>query len=267
MWFYDFHPIFADGGKSLFLGNTRALLDCRRNLSIVNTINLSTTLPNIMGRDAEQEHDRRSSEVTSGKKIPTIVTKTRKEEYLFQANNNLQRRILQSLRRFNVYFRIRFGNPAICPNIEIHQPFQVGVRQAKTSKGAPTPAVLLGLGHSQTPLTQFSCSCILTFFFFFFFGWKSPLSVCKIYLSVRQSHMSYESTTGASRIFHVWMETGECSLATWRLIAPLNIPWRRDPAVAFSASLFCVSFRTFISKAFFFFFFLFISANIVVISR
>lgn len=183
MWFYDFHPIFADGGKSLFLGNTRALLDCRRNLSIVNTINLSTTLPNIMGRDAEQEHDRRSSEVTSGKKIPTIVTKTRKEEYLFQANNNLQRRILQSLRRFNVYFRIRFGNPAICPNIEIHQPFQVGVRQAKTSKGAPTPAVLLGLGHSQTPLTQFSCSCILTFFFFFFLAenhlWVCAKSICQ----------------------------------------------------------------------------------------
>lgn len=71
---------------------------------------------------------------------------------------------MQFLKSFNVYFKIRFGNPAICPNIEIHQPFQVGVCQAKTSEGAPTPAVLLGLGYSQTPLTQFSCFCILTFF-------------------------------------------------------------------------------------------------------
>lgn len=110
-------------------------------------------------------------------RLPVVAIETiRMEECIFQVNSNLQRRKVQFLRRLSVYFKIRFGNSAICPNIEIHQPFQVGVRQAKTSEGAPTPAVLLGLGYSQTPLTQFSCSCILTFFFFF---WLQIIFQCK----------------------------------------------------------------------------------------
>lgn len=72
--------------------------------------------------------------------------------------------MLQFRKILNVYFKIRFGNPAICPNIEIRQPLWVGVHQAKASEGAPTPAVLLGLGYSQIPLTQFSYSCVLTSF-------------------------------------------------------------------------------------------------------
>lgn len=67
-----------------------------------------------------------------------------------------------------MYFKLGIGNPAICPNIEIPQPFRVGVHQAKTSQGAPTPAVFLGLGHSQIPLTRFSCFCILTSFLFIY---------------------------------------------------------------------------------------------------
>lgn len=140
-------------------------------------------------------------------RLPVVAIETiRMEECIFQVNSNLQRRKVQFLRRLSVYFKIRFGNSAICPNIEIHQPFQVGVRQAKTSEGAPTPAVLLGLGYSQTPLTQFSCSCILTFFFF---GCKSSFSVSKIQLPVWQNCLLCETTTGASRVFHAWMERGE----------------------------------------------------------
>lgn len=130
-----------------------------------------------MGRDSEQVNDHSYGALCIEKRLPVVAIETiRMEECIFQVNSNLQRRKVQFLRRLSVYFKIRFGNSAICPNIEIHQPFQVGVRQAKTSEGAPTPAVLLGLGYSQTPLTQFSCSCILTFFFFF---WLQIIFQCK----------------------------------------------------------------------------------------
>lgn len=128
-----------------------------------------------MGRDSEQVNDHSYGALCIEKRLPVVAIETvRMEECIFQVNGNLQRRKVQFLRRLSVYFKIRFGNSAICPNIEIHQPFQVGVRQAKTSEGAPTPAVLLGLGYSQTPLTQFSCSCILTFFF-----WLQIIFQCK----------------------------------------------------------------------------------------
>lgn len=128
-----------------------------------------------MGRDSEQVNDHSYGALCIEKRLPVVAIETiRMEECIFQVNSNLQRRKVQFLRRLSVYFKIRFGNSAICPNIEIHQPFQVGVRQAKTSEGAPTPAVLLGLGYSQTPLTQFSCSCILTFFF-----WLQIIFQCK----------------------------------------------------------------------------------------
>lgn len=129
-----------------------------------------------MDRDSEQVNDHSYGALCIEKRLPVVAIETiRMEECIFQVNSNLQRRKVQFLRRLSVYFKIRFGNSAICPNIEIHQPFQVGVRQAKTSEGAPTPAVLLGLGYSQTPLTQFSCSCILTFFFF----WLQIIFQCK----------------------------------------------------------------------------------------
>lgn len=128
-----------------------------------------------MDRDSEQVNDHSYGALCIEKRLPVVAIETiRMEECIFQVNSNLQRRKVQFLRRLSVYFKIRFGNSAICPNIEIHQPFQVGVRQAKTSEGAPTPAVLLGLGYSQTPLTQFSCSCILTFFF-----WLQIIFQCK----------------------------------------------------------------------------------------
>lgn len=163
-----------------------------------------------------------------------------------------------------MYFKIGLGNPAICPNIEIHQLFQVGVRQAKTSEGAPTPAALLGLGYSQTPLTQFSCSCVLTFFF----GCKSSLGVSKIRLPVWHDHVSCETTTGDNRMVHVWTETEErrnIPRPHGVLLLPYislneglkNLRSTVGPAQhteMVSAPLYCAFFHSFTSKAFFFFF-------------
>lgn len=150
-----------------------------------------------------------------------VIQTTKKEEYFLPRNNSQQRKRLRFLKSFHMYFKLGFGNPAICPNIEIPQPFQVGVHQAKTSKGAPTPAVFLGLGHSQTPLTQFSCFCILTFFFVV--GCKSSQSGSKIELSVWQGHVSCGATAGEDSIVHVPMET-EKEYSSQRLLVPFHIP-------------------------------------------
>lgn len=153
-----------------------------------------------------------SKEMTTGPEQSVVgrsyqlwsLKQQKRKNIFFQANNSMQRRILQFLKSFNVYFKIRCGNPAICPNTGIHQLFQVGVHQAKTSEGAPMPAVLLGLGYSQTPLTQFSCSCILPFFLSANHLWAWAKYSCQF-----GTIMSCETTTGDNRIVHVWMETEE----------------------------------------------------------
>jgi len=140
-------------------------LTTEKNQCIVNAVIPSTALPDITGWTSSQEMITAPvlSVVGRGYQLWSLKQQKRKNIF-FQANNSPQKTILQFLKSFDVYFKIIFGNPAICPNIEIHQLFQVGVRQAKTSEGAPMPAVLLCLGYSQTPLTQFSCSCVLTVF-------------------------------------------------------------------------------------------------------